>query len=302
MNTATAPDADAIGLDPALSPSHPPGWQAQLKLGFAERDGRSFLAERRHLGPLRVQKPLYPEGEAICHAIIVHPPGGIAGGDSLEIEVEVAAGSHAVLATPGASKWYKSNRRAARQSIVLRVHEHARLDWLPQNNIVFEQARAELDLTLVLAPSASAIGWEATQLGRQAAGEHWSTGSLRASTTLMRPDSTLLWTERARLSAEAPLRQAPQGLAGWPAFGTLWASGPACRGETARALCEQLAAQLPFDDQLRAGITCLPDDVLLVRVVARRMEALQNLLIACWTQLRPAIHGVAAQPLRIWST
>ena len=279
-----------------------PGWQAHLKLGFAARAGQTFLAERRHLGPLRVQKPLYPEGEIICHAIIVHPPGGIAGGDTLEIEVEVGAGSHAVLATPGASKWYKSNQRTARQSVTLQVREQARLDWLPQNNIVFDHAIAKLDLKLVLDPSASAIGWDATQLGRQAAGEHWSAGSLRSNTTLIRPDGQLLWTERALLHAEDPLRLAPQGLAGWPAFGTLWACGPACQGDIARALTERLAEQLPFDEQIRAGITCLPGDLLLIRVLARKMETLQNLLTACWTQLRPAIHGVAALPLRIWST
>jgi len=287
---------------PVLSQPSQASWQAQLKLGFAQRAGRSFLAERRHLGPLRVQKPLYPEGDAICHAIIVHPPGGIAGGDTLDIEVDVGSASHAVIATPGASKWYKSNQRSARQTITLQVHEHARLDWLPQNNIVFDEARAELNLTLVLAESASAIGWEASQLGRQTAGERWLAGSLRSTTTLQRPDGRLLWTERALLEAGDPLRRAPQGLAEWPVFGTLWASGPACRGDTARQLCEALAATLPFDAQVRAGITCLPGDLLLLRGVARNMEALQALLTRCWTQLRPAIHQVPAQPLRIWTT
>jgi len=287
---------------PQFEPTPSLGWQAHLKLGFAARPGQTFLAERRHLGPLRVQKTLYPEGPAICHAIIVHPPGGIAGGDTLDIEVDVGAASHAVLATPGASKWYKSNQRTARQSITLQVREQGRLDWLPQNNIVFDHASAELNLTLVLDPSASAIGWEATQLGRQAAGEQWSAGRLRSSTTLMRPDGQLLWTERALLQADDALRLASQGLDGWPAFGTLWASSPACQGEVARALCEHLAERLPFDEQIRAGITCLPGDLLLIRVVARKMEALQNLLTECWTELRPAIHGVAAQPLRIWTT
>jgi len=288
--------------DLQFNPAPPPGWQAHLKLGFAARPGQTFLAERRHLGPLRVQKTLYPEGAAICHAIIVHPPGGIAGGDSLDIEIDVGAASHAVLATPGASKWYKSNQRTARQSITLNVGMQGRLDWLPQNNIVFDHASAELNLTLVLDPSASAIGWDATQLGRQAAGEQWSAGRLRSTTTLMRPDGQLLWAERALLQADEPLRLASQGLAGWPAFGTLWACSPSCQGEDARTLSERLAALLPFDEQIRAGITCLAGDLLLIRVVARKMEALQNLLTECWTQLRPAIHGVPAQPLRIWTT
>jgi len=286
----------------ALNDTIQPSWQAHLKLAFAARPDGSFMTERRHSGPLRVQKPLYPEGGQICHAVIVHPPGGIAGGDALTIEVDVGAASHAVLATPGATKWYKSNRRSARQHVTLRVHEDAHLDWLPQNNIVFDDARAELDLTLVIAASGSAIGWEATQLGRQAAGESWNAGHLHATTTLMRPDGELLWTERAILAADDPLRDAPQGLGGWPAFGTLWAIGPARSEQTDAALHEQLTALLGFDANLRSGFTCLPGGVLLIRAVARQMQALQALQIACWNLLRPVLHGVPAQPLRLWST
>jgi len=297
---ASAPDSRFTTSPPALS--HAAGWQARLRLAFERRGARTVLSHREHLGPLRVQKPLYPEGDAICHTVVIHPPGGIAGGDSLQIEVEVGAAAHAVLTTPGASKWYKSNQRRAQQQIVLRVADGACLDWLPQNNIVFDAAQAELDTRIILAPEASVIGWEATQLGRQVAGERWRSGSLRAGTTLARPDGTLLWTERAVLTADDPLRDGPQGLAGWPAFGTLWACGPSCRDEAARALAERLAAILPYDDQLRAGVSALPNGVLLIRVVAREMETLQRLLIACWQQLRPVLQQVPARPLRIWST
>jgi urease accessory protein len=293
------------------------GWQAQLTLGFAARADGSYLAERRHSGPLRVQKPLYPEGPRICHAIIVHPPGGIAGGDTLKLAIDVGAASHAVLATPGASKWYKANGRGARQEIVLRVHEHACLDWLPQDNILFDAAQVELDLTLEIAESASAIGWEAIQLGRHTDSathttgaahgptqepQRWQSGWLRASTTLKRPDGTLLWSERVRLSADDALREAPQGLAGQCVFGTLWAIGPARDAAAAQQLHEQLSALCGWHPELRSGFTCLPGGVMLVRAVAQHMQALQALFARCWSLLRPHLHGVPAQPLRIWST
>jgi urease accessory protein len=273
-------------------------WPAELHLRFARHKMRTVLIEKRHSGPLLVQKAIYPEGEQVCHAVIVHPPGGIAGGDELTVEIDLEANSSAVVTTPAAAKWYKAPRYRCRQQVTIRLAKGSTLDWLPQENIFYNATRAESAFTLQIEPGATAIGWEIGLLGRQASAEQWLEGSLRFATSIERTDGRPLWVEQLLLDASGSLREARQGLCGFNVFGTLWAIGSGC----AAAVAEELASDLPFETELRAGVTCLTDGILLVRGLAHDVERLRQMMIDCWMRLRPHVHGLPSQRLRLWAT
>ena len=259
---------------------------------------RTVLVEQRHFGPLLVQKAIYPEDELICHAVILHPPGGIAGGDELSVEIDLAANCSAVVTTPAATKWYKAPRQRCRQQTTIRLAQGSTLDWLPQENVFYNSTHAESAFTLRVDPGATAIGWEMSMLGRQASGEEWAEGSLRFLTSIERTDRPPLWVEQLRLDATSSLRKVHQGLCGFNVFGTLWAIGTGCTA----ALAEKLAGDLPLENGLRAGVTSLPDGILLVRGLANDVERLRQMMTDCWMRLRPLVHGLPSQRLRLWAT
>jgi len=282
--------------DPALTSSTAVGWHARLDLGFERRGDATVLARRAHVGPLRIQKPLYPEGDAVCHTIVLHPPSGIAGGDHLEIMAELAPGAHALLTTPGAGKWYRSAGAQARQHLGFTVADGAMLEWLPQETIVFDGAMATMATEIALAGSARFIGWEVLCLGRRASGETFERGGLNLATRVHR-DGLPIWLERGQIEGGSPLLDSPAGLAGFSVAGTLLASGSAIPAEQLAA-CR---AELPAETEARCGISVLPD-LLVARYLGHSSEAARNWLAGLWRMLRPALVGREAVMPRIWNT
>jgi len=267
-------------------------WKARLALGFSLLENRTVLAERNHDGPLVVQKPLYPEGSEICHAIVVHPPGGIAGGDELTLKVRADKDAAVLLTTPGAAKWYRSAGAWARQSVALAVD--GTLEWLPQETIVFDGALAETAYDVILGAQAGIIGWDIVCLGRTGSGERFARGTFRSSIRVRR-GQRLLWLERGRIDGGGRLLDSPAGLAGSPVFGTLFASFL----KFDKKILDNLREQKPATG---AGAVTLLPGILLARYLGDSSEAARRYFIALWRILRPALTGREAIEPRIWQT
>ncbi len=277
---------------------YPACWPARLALDFRSdsielQGSRRTLLTNRHQGPLRIQKALYPEGPDCCHAIVVHPPGGIAGGDLLAIDLNVHAQAHAVITTPGAAKWYGSvEGRGAQQQIEMNLSGD--LEWLPQESIVFNHARGDSQIRITIAPESRMIGWDGIVFGRTASGERFSFGRFAQSICLAfngQPE----WEERLNMSGADPVQDSIVGLAGHPAVSTLWAvlrEGDHWAEEEQndiRQQCPELAWTV-LSPRLLVGRQRGPNRVL------------QQARLKAWTLLRPRVMGRPALSLRIWAT
>jgi urease accessory protein len=279
---------------PLSLPELLPSWHAELHLGFARSGERTVLRENRHHGPLRVQKALYPEGEAVCQTILLHPPSGIAGGDQLQISVTAAAGAHAQITTPGAGKWYRSGGQDAAQRIDLNAEEGAMLEWLPQETIIFDGARARMETRVSLATDSRFIGWDIVCLGRAASGERFEHGKFDLFYRVDRNDCPV-WIERGGFAGNDAMLNSPAGWAGATVSGTLLAAFP--HTPELLAICRTIA---PTDAASHA-LTALPG-LLVARYLGNSSEAARLWFAALWAIIRPVCCGRPAITPRIWNT
>jgi urease accessory protein len=295
-------------MDTVMAPARPAaeGWRARLDLRFASRDGVTRLVHNRHDGPLRLIRAL-PIDDGRCQAVIVHPPGGLVGGDRLELDIVLGPGARVLCTTPGAQKWYRAEAAGARARTRISLEAGAALEWLPQPAIVYDAARVDQALDVMLAADARTIGWECLVLGRAAMGESFTQGALRQRLALT-VDGVVRWAEHTAAAAGDRLFSSPLGWGGRTVACTVWAAAPgeaiddglrdiwrealdaACAAGDGRAARLEAACSRPAQGLL--GARLLADDSQTV------MRAAQTL----WTLARPQVLGASSAPPRIWAT
>lgn len=282
-----------------------PGWAASLDLAFAARGLATIPVLRSHRGPLRIQKGFTPEGPGLWHQVIVHPPGGIASGDSLDIRVSAQRGARALLTSPGAAKWYRANPlavdRTASQSIRLQVADGASLEWLPLETIVFDGAQANWTTQIDLEGSGALIAADLVCLGRPASDLHFASGEVRWRLDLRR-DGLPVFHEQVRLEGGSRSLHSRAGLAGRPAFATLLIAGTA---QSMAGIVEEVRRKLAdLPASATSGewaITGLPG-LAILRWRGSGAEEGWRVLRAAWAAARPLVLGREACAPRIWST
>ena len=268
-------------------------WKAQLLLEFEKRGSRTVVARRKHAGPLVIQKPFYPEGSP-CHVYLLHPPGGLVGGDQLNLEVQLHDNSHALITTPGAAKFYRSAGPVAQQTQTFNIANGSILEWLPQETIAFDNTNAFVHTQVNLTGDAKFIGWEITCLGRQASGELFTAGRF-AQKLELHIDRKLQLIERALFQGNSELLSAPWGLANHPTVGTMIIA-PGDR-QLVQAIRNKVRAE---SHELFS--TTLMDNILVCRYLGPQAETAKHLFTKVWQIARPHLQGIEASIPRIWHT
>ncbi len=274
-------------------------WHAKLELDYRLEAART-VARHVHTGPLRILQSLYPEGDAICHNVLVHPPGGLVGGDTLDLAIDVAPGAHGLLTTPGATRFYRSDGETALQRTSIHVGTEARMEWLPLEAIAYSGCLAENRLKISLAPGAELLGWDVTALGLPAADKPFESGHF-----CQHLEIPGVWLERANIKAlDKLLLDSPVGLAGHRCFATLFfVTGSKLSRQRRQDALD--AARSVIDVHplcATAGATSSCGQVVLVRVLAPVVEPAMGLLRSVWLLWRRELWQLDTSSPRIWST
>jgi urease accessory protein len=273
-------------------------WNAHLQLDYRLQAPRTVL-RFSHDGPLRVLKSLYPEGDGICHSVLVHPPGGLVEGDTLDISVRVQPGAHALISTPGATRFYRSDAAPATQQVALTLEAGARLEWLPLETIAYPGCMARNHMSLSLAEGAELLAWDVCALGLPSTGQPFDRGSLH-----QRVHWPGHWREEGLLQGrDQRLMASAQGLGGQRCLGTLFlACGTAMTPARREALLEAVREVIGGHALApTTGATCPNERVLVVRTLAPVVEPAMELFKQLWVVLRSQAWQLPGTAPRIWS-
>jgi urease accessory protein len=271
-------------------------WEARLQLGVTYKNEKTVLSKRRHDGPLTLQRPFYPEEDGTCHLYILHPPGGIVGGDTLNIELTCNEKTSTLITTPGASKFYQSNGFTAHQSNSLVVKKGACLEWLPQETILFDSARVDSTTKIELGKQASFIGWEIVSFGRPACKEEFTTGLFKQSFEIWQDDEPLL-LDKVTIQDRAEVFTSLWGLQAQPVMGLM----TVVNDDSDSLLEAKSIIHNMIDDVSRLSVT-LMGSVLVCRCLDANSMAIRDSFIDIWKAIRMlSINKAPCEP-RIWAT
>jgi urease accessory protein len=277
-----------------MNPLHKP-WQGFLSFTLEERFGKTVVKDKKHFGPLVLQRPYYQEDDRPT-ILVIHPPGGVVAGDELITQITLKPNVKGFISTPAATKFYRSLGARSYQQQKITLGKQTQLEWLPQETLFFNQCRVHNHLNFQLQDSDCAlIAWDMIGLGRPAMQEQFAEGELLQKVQISLGD-TPIFTDQFYFYNTPELLSSPFGLNGQTLMATMLFYHP----EVDRL--KQLKGTLLEQDWAKiCGIT-LVDRVLVLRTLDSDLDDLKLRLVSAWQLARPVIIEAESIMPRIWKT
>lgn len=271
------------------------GWLAKVELEFINRFGKTVPGHCSRKGPLTFQRPFYPEDNT-CHLYLLHPPGGVVGGDRIELDITVKENAHALITTPGAAKFYLSQEPDAFQTQNFFVADNSLLEWFPQETILFPGSKPVLNTRIDLDEKANFIGWDILCFGRPASNMTFESGTLTSSLSICR-QKTPLYIDRITVDTDNdPILNALPGLKNYPVTAMFVATGITDPDFDITEFSD------PDSKDVSIKGTTLINELLIARYLGHDPEEAKQYFIAIWEKIRPLVYEKPACIPRIWAT
>ncbi len=286
MTMKTVPQRDHLGTTN-------PAWRGALKINYRHHQGRTEVSQAYAKAPLRIQRPFYPESSGVCQSVILHTAGGMVGGDQLRLDLELGEQAQVLVTTAAASKIYRTAGPPVEQRIQIHIAANACLEWLPQETIVFNQARYHQTMRVELAPGGLWLAWEITRFGRTARAESFEQGQWQAHTEVWQGNMPL-WIDRQWLPGSPAQVASLHGLNHCPLVGSFVLIGREVDPkliQRARELWPGPMTEIGVS-RLAAGMIC--------RYRGTDRIAVRAWFIAVWQLLRVSFLDRAVSIPRVW--
>jgi urease accessory protein len=299
MNMLIAPQTNAP------SDEIDPHWRALFRGEFygskdTANQVHTRMGKTMHFGPLRVQRPFFPEGSDLLHMYLLHPPGGLVGGDHLVIQVSAIDQAKVLVTTPSAGKLYRNESQLDQvQQVDLNVADNSAIEYLPQENIIFDGAKGRLNTKVKISGNGLFIGWEITCLGRPEGNALFKQGKLMQTLSIYQ-DERLLFIDRLNLNAQNGVMQSKAGLQGYSTYATFVVNREIDQ-DIHQQLVNMQATVNASEKNILMGIT-QKQGVFIIRALGERAEPIREIFEYMWQLLRPSIYGREACTPRIWNT
>jgi urease accessory protein len=246
-----------------------------------------------------VLKSLYPEGAKTCHNVLIHPPSGLVGGDRLDICIDMQQSAHALITTPGATRFYKSSSEWAIQEVSASLRDESKLEWIPLETLAYDGCMAKNSCNFDLKDSAQLIAWDITALGMPSSNLPFHSGKIEQHFELRDH-----WLDKGVIHAnDSLLMDSPIGLGGKKCLSTLMYAHAQSMSDQIRESILELTRSVitQHEAPILVGATSPNAHTVVVRALSDLVEPSMDLLKKIWLAWRSELWGMAPTMPRIWA-